>query len=387
MKLSQLCRAATLLLVLFLSGCALMPNSGPSKMQVLQQDKGEKPGSLPVVKVDDELARKLGASKKLPPFSQIFKTKSKKSYEIDAGDMLEVLIWETPPAILFNKDGTNPAGNMNAGSITLPPQMVLEDGTITIPFVGRVKVIGRPLGKIEEEITRRLAGKANSPQVMVRLSSNPTSHVSIIGDVRNSANIPLTPKSEKLLDALAAVGGVTQPLNKVSIQLSRHGINARMPLDKIVDDPKQNLTLMPGDVVVALFQPWTFSVFGATGRNMEVPFEASGISMAQALSRVGGLNDWRADPGGVFLFRFEDADLLDLPYNSKTTDGTIPVVYQIDFNKPSSFFAVQNFPIQDKDVIYVANMPSAELEKFLRMVGMVLTPALNLGRYNIEVSQ
>lgn len=363
-----------------------MPNSGPSKMQVLHQDKGEKPGSLPVVKVDDELARKLGASKKHIPFSQIFKTQSKSSYSIEAGDMLAVLIWETPPAILFNKNGTDPAGNINAGSETLPAQMVLEDGTITIPFVGRVKVIGRTLGKVEEEIVRRLAGKANSPQVLVRLASQPSSHVSVIGDVRNSGNIPLTPKGEKLLDVLAAAGGVTQPLNKVAIQLSRHGINARMPLDKIIDDPKQNLPLMPGDVVAALFQPWTFSVFGATGRNMEIPFEAAGISMAQALSRAGGLNDMRADPGGIFLFRFENADHLDLPYKPETTDGTIPVVYQIDFNKPSSFFAVQNFPIQDKDVIYVANMPSAELEKFLRMVGMVLTPTLNLGRYQLQVS-
>ena len=43
--------------------------------------------------------------------------------------------------------------------------------------------------------------------------------------------------------------------------------------------------------------------------------------------------------------------------------------------------------MQDKDVLYVANMPSAEIEKFLRMVGMVLTPTLNLGRYQLQVAE
>lgn len=364
-----------------------MPHSGPSKSKVQDMDKGDKPGSLPVVEVDDQLARKLGQNKKHVPFSQIFHSASPSTYAISPGDMLEVVIWETAPAILFNKTGANPAsGTVGPGFETLPPQMVLEDGTINIPFVGRVKVVNRSPGKIEDEIIRRLEGKANSPQVLVRLASKPSDHVSVIGDVKNSSNIPLSPKGEKLLDALAAAGGVTQPLNKVAIQLSRKGVNASMPLDKIIDDPAQNLRLMPGDVIAALFQPWTFSVLGATGRNTEVPFEAAGISLAQALSRSGGLNDFRADPAGIFLFRFEDPNHVDLPFKPETIDGKIPVVYQIDFSKPSSFFAVQNFPMQDKDVLYVANMPSAELQKFLGMVGMVLSPTLNMARYNLDAS-
>lgn len=388
MKQQQFYGSLILLLLLLLSGCALMPNSGPSRRQVLQQDKPETAGSIPVLKVDDALARKLGESKKYEPFSEVFHSKSSSSYTILPGDVLEVLIWESAPAILFNKNGTDPAASSKMGpaSETLPPQMVQDNGTINVPFVGRVKVMGRTLAKVEAEIASRLEGKATSPQVIVRLASSPSAHVSIIGDVKNSANIPVTPKGEKLLDVLAAAGGVTHPLNKVAIQLSRKGVNARMPLDKIIDDPKQNLRLMPGDVVAALFQPWTFSVLGATGKNQEVPFEAAGISLAQALSRSGGLNDMRADPAGIFLFRFEDAGLVDLPHNPEPIDGKIPVVYQIDFNEPSSFFAVQNFPMQDKDVLYVANMPAAELEKFLRMVGMVLTPTLNLGRYQLQVN-
>jgi len=38
---------------------------------------------------------------------------------------------------------------------------------------------------------------------------------------------------------LAAAGGVTQPLTRVSLQLSRTGKTATMPLDSIIRDPKQ----------------------------------------------------------------------------------------------------------------------------------------------------
>lgn len=373
--------------LLALQGCALMPNSGPSKRQVLQSDKPDDATGVPVIKVDEEIARKLGETKKTVAFSKVFGKSSIPPYTIGPGDVLEISIWETPPAILFKSLALDTAlGAMASGSEEIPPQRVMEDGTISIPFAGRVKVAGRSPAKIEADIASRLSGKANNPQVMLRVVDNPASQVSVIGDVNKSCNIPLTPKGERILDALAAAEGVSHPITKTSLQLSRKGVNARMPLDKIIDDPEQNLQLAPGDVVAALFQPWTYSVLGATGRNQEVPFEAAGISLAQALSRTGGLNDARADPGGVFIFRFEDAALVQAPTLRQPSDGKLPVVYQIDFNEPSSFFAIQNFPMQDKDVLYVANMPSAELEKFLRMVGMVLTPTLNLGRYQLQVN-
>ncbi|MDE7065873.1 MAG: polysaccharide export protein, partial [Desulfovibrionaceae bacterium] len=296
--------------------------------------------------------------------------------------------WETPPSILFGGVILDPkAGALSTGAEALPAQMVMDDGTVNMPFAGRIKVAGRSVREIESDITARLQGKANNPQVMVRVSANPTSQVSIIGDVAKSANMPLTPKGERLLDALAAAGGVTQPVTKVSLQLSRAGITAGMPLDVVVRDPAQNIPLRPGDILTALFQPWTFSVLGATGKNQEIPFEARGISLAQALARSGGLDDNRADPGGVFIFRFEDASLVEEPSGQLSANGKLPVVYQVDFNDPGAFFVTQNFPVQDKDVIYVANMPSAELEKFLRMVGMVLTPSLNVGRYQMQITQ
>jgi len=163
----------------------------------------------------------------------------------------------------------------------------------------------------------------------------------------------------------------------MAVQLTRKSTAATMPLDTVISDPKQNIPLMPGDVVATLYQPKIFTVFGAVGRSQEVPFEAQGISLAQALARSGGLDDTRADARGVFVFRFEDTRLVEAGKTpTPTADGTTPVIYQVSLRDPAAFFVTQNFPIRDHDVIYVANAPTAELQKFLNMVGAVFTPAM-----------
>jgi protein involved in polysaccharide export with SLBB domain len=149
-------------------------------------------------------------------------------------------------------------------------------------------------------------GKANQPQVLVRVIRNATSNVTVVGEVAASTRMPLTARGERLLDALAAAGGVRQPVGKVTLQLTRGEQVHALALDTIIRDPKQNIALQPGDVVTALFQPLSFIVLGATAKNEELNFEAQGITLAQALARVGGVQDRLADARAVFIFRFED---------------------------------------------------------------------------------
>ena len=73
----------------------------------------------------------------------------------------------------------------------------------------------------------------------------------------------------------------------------------------LVSDPSQNIVLQRDDVVTASFQPYTFTVLGAAGKNDEIRFEGIGLTLSQALGRIGGLQDDRADARGVFLFRSE----------------------------------------------------------------------------------
>lgn len=86
--------------------------------------------------------------------------------------------------------------------------------------------------------------------------------MTVLGEVVSNRRMPLTPRGERLLDALAAASGPRQPVGKTTIQLARSGRTASMPLDTIIRDPAQNIVLRPGDVVTALFQPYSFTALG-----------------------------------------------------------------------------------------------------------------------------
>ena len=375
---------SSFILMVTLSGCATLPDwissSGASREQIQQSHDTGRIEGIELIDVNDALARKLAEGKKLDQFADLFPSAGSNNYLIGPGDVIEVAVWEAPPAMLFGTLTSGTSTTITAtNSLTLPAQMVTEDGTIAIPFAGRIVVKGHTTGEIEANIVRHLKGKANQPQVLVRVAKNNTSNVTVVGEVTGSTMMPLTPKGERLLDALASAGGVKQPVSRTAVQLSRGNVTATMPLDSVIRDPRQNILLKPGDVVTALFQPLSFSVLGATGKNDEMPLEAQGISLAQALARSGGLNDSRADARGVFVFRFEDAKMVDLEEKSvRPATGTVPVVYAINLRDPASFFVTQNFPIQNHDVIYVSNSPEAEFAKFLRLVVSVAVPSVSI---------
>jgi polysaccharide export outer membrane protein len=134
-------------------------------------------------------------------------------------------------------------------------------------------------------------------------------------------------------------------------------------------------------VITAYFQPYSFTALGATGQNQEIPFEAQGISLVQALARVGGVQDNRADARGVFIFRFEEPDAVPEQAKGgiKTAENKVPVIYRMNLTDGSAFLTAQNFAVKNKDVLYVSNASSVELQKFLNILVSAVYPIVNVG--------
>jgi polysaccharide biosynthesis/export protein len=389
LKASRLLLTAAIA-VLLLNGCASSgggkgwnSSQGPSRSQVLKSGKNANADGIQIVDVNSDIAKKLLVSQRQALFSEVFGQSSKTAGTIiRAGDVIEVSVWEAPPATLFGGGAVDPSIAPSTTRVTtFPDQMVNDSGAINIPFAGQVPAAGRSARQVEKEILKRLAGKANQPQVLVRLMQNNSANVTIVGEVAKSTRMPLTPSKERLLDALAAAGGTRQPVDKVTLQLTRGSKVQALPLDTIIRDPKQNIVLQPGDVLTTLYQSNSFTALGATGKNEEINFEAKGISLAQALGRMGGLQDSRSDARGVFVFRLEEPTAINVNPDKPlmtTPDGKVPVVYRVDLKDPATFFAAQSFPIKNGDIIYVSNSPSAEFGKFLNTILSTVFPITSL---------
>ena len=98
------------------------------------------------------------------------------------------------------------------------------------------------------------------------------------------------------------------------------------------------------------------------------------------IARSGGLIDSRSNARGVFVFRFEPKAALTWPHQPvmTTAEGMVPVAFRIDLSDPASFFAIQSFPIENRDILYVSNAPITEIQKFLNVLFSVAYPTLAL---------
>ncbi|HIE5944435.1 polysaccharide biosynthesis/export family protein [Burkholderia cepacia] len=367
--------------VVGLSACSMVPTSGPSRSQISNAAAQSNPEGIQIVDVTDAVARKLYAERGTTDFSSILGNDTAFRQQLGVGDAVEISIWEAPPATLFggNVVETAIAGTPSgARGTTLPAQVVDGDGTINVPFVGPIKAAGRTPTQLQNYIVGQLKNKAHDPQVLVRLAKNETSYVTVVGDVVGSTRMQLSARGERLLDALAAAGGVRQPVDKITLQVTRGNTVASLPMETVIRNPRENVPLRAGDVVTALFQPYSFTSLGATGKNEEINFEAQGITLAQALARSGGLQDSRSDAQGVFVFRLENASALNWPNQPirTTVDGKVPVIYRINLKDPNSFFVSQSFMMDNKDVLYVSNAPVTEVQKVLNLVFSVVYPVV-----------
>lgn len=379
-------RVLASVLVLSLAACSSLGASGPTGANVRgASELNYADSNIHVLNLDAPVTSQLARYNRSLDFNSAFGLGQPSAMVIGYGDVVDVAIWEAPPAVLFGvtqNDFDLTAGPQAARSTGIPQQSVSESGTISIPFVGQLEVVGRTVQELEREIARRLRGRAHDPQVVVRLVQNEARTITVLGEVAQSRRLPLTARGERLLDAIASAGGTRKEVGQSSVRLARGATTVSMALDAIIANPSQNVMLQPGDVVTVLHQPFSFVALGAVGTNAEIPFEGDGISLAEALGRVGGLNDRNADIRGVFIIRLEHRDALEsmIPAGTRTTeDGRIPVIYRLDLSDPASLFAMQDFSIRDEDVLYVSTAPGADLQRLVSTLTSVAFSAVAIG--------
>ena len=377
----------------WLSNCAFLPSSGPSDSQIYR-GAGQESGnpSYQLIPVNDQVLRTIAARCSKVPYLSAGGRKSDNlfgqrglegfgaagSQAIAIGDVISVAIYETD-ASLFGPSlasGTLAVNPMTA----LPPQTVDRTGEISVPFVGRVRALGRLTGDLENDIKEGLKKKTADPQVVVSLADRKGGNLlSIAGDVKAPHQVPISLVGTRLVDAIAAAGGSTSAPYDTMVSVTRSGATRSDPLQEIYDIPAKNISLRPGDTVILRKRELNFLSFGSTGRVGSHPITVEDLSLAGAVAASGGPTDMQANPATIFLYRQEPVALLRaLGKTNLAGDGvTAPVIYQLDLRDPQGFFHANNFTVRDRDLIYYAPAGSSSVQKFMSLTNTFLAPAIS----------
>jgi polysaccharide biosynthesis/export protein len=351
------------------AGCALMPASGPSSWDVWAGQHDPKNVPYAFVRITPKVANAL--AKASPRLVAEFPDRRRPSdIRFGIGDIVSVTIFEATSGGLFipGEAGVRP-GNF----VTIPNQAVDVNGNISIPFAGTIRARGRTQVEIQQAIVDALKDRAIEPQAVVSIVEQRTSLITVVGDVGRPSRIPAQLTPERILDAITRAGGTAGPGPDEWVMLERDGRRALAPFGALIYEPANNIYVHPNDTIYVYREPQTFLAFGALGNQQQIPFGAWRITLAEAVAKAGGLRDEAADPASVFLYRGETRDVaqamgIDC---SKFQGPIIPVIYNINFRNPGSYFLATTFEMRNKDVIQVSNSVSVEATKFLTYVRLV----------------
>ncbi len=365
--------------LLALGGCAgFLTGAGPSTEDVVEQSA---PSSIPryeIVDIDSpviDILRRRRTDSFLAHFGDYRPSVEPK---IGVGDTVAVTIWEAGAGGLFSAPLVTDRFTTGSKSSTIPDQVVGRDGAISVPYAGRIHVAGRTTQEVQTVVERALAGKAIEPQVLINMPKSVSNSVTVTGEVVNGARVPLSVRGDRVMDVIATAGGIRAPVNETYVQLSRGNETVRVAMTRVSSDPRENIFMRPNDVLTLIRDPQTFIAYGATGRNAEIPFDAEGITLSQALAKAGGLLDFRSDPAGVFVLRFEPESVVRAlhPDSLLAVPGRVtPVVYRLNLRDTASFFIAQSFRVQNRDILYVTSAPINDVRKIMEVVGLLSGPA------------
>ncbi len=161
------------------------------------------------------------------------------------------------------------------------------------------------------------------------------------------------------------------------ITLQRAGRSATVQYSSLVARPGENVYVSPGDTIIVDRDRRTYLALGAAGLNGRFDFEESNLMLSEAIGKAGGLLDSRANPSVVLVYRLVPRVFLsDIGVNVARFGGdTVPVIFRVNFKDPAGFFAARRFPMQDKDIIYIGNAETVEVQKVLGVINSVTSTA------------
>lgn len=342
----------SLLLVLTLAGCAVIPGAHIPFDQ--DEDKSIDLESMVNIRtISPRLLQEMGVEPAAQPvFNRELEAQIHSyDYEVNRGDVLNITVWDHPEL-------TIPAGGDRSPSEA--GNWVHSDGTIFYPYVGEVDVAGLKVTEIREILRERLAEYIESPQVDVTVASFRSKRVYLTGEVKKPGTQPITNVPLTLLEAVSNAGGLTEVADWTNVTLTRNGKTERYSLRDLYrqGDTRENVLLRPNDIIhVARNDAAKIFVLGEVGKPSSLNIGRSDITLAEALAESGGFAQATADASGVFVIR-----------KAPDESGKIADVFQMHARNATALVLADQFTLQPRDIVYVTAAPIARWNRLIAQI-------------------
>jgi polysaccharide export outer membrane protein len=378
-----LARAVVVGAALSMAACGLIPTSGPASIDVKTENSSVPYGLVKLtpqaIAILAEFEPKELATLGLYELPGAFTDRRPPAnIKFGIGDVVSVTVFEAAAGGLFIpiEAGVRP-GNF----VTLPDQAVDNDGNISVPYAGAVKAAGRTNVQVQNEIIDKIKNRAIEPQVVVALSQQRTSLISVFGEVTTPLRYPAAASGaqDRILDSITRAGGIKGQGFETFVMLERQGKRAALPFASLVYEPRNNIFVQPGDRIYVYREQQKFLGFGATGQQGLFTFDAWRLTLVEAVGKVGGLLDIQANPGSIFVYRVEPRDVAEkLGVDvSRFATPVIPVIFSVSFLDPGGYFLASKMWMRHEDVIFVANAAAVDVTKFLNYLNTIMATTAN----------
>ncbi|KVT76643.1 sugar ABC transporter substrate-binding protein [Burkholderia territorii] len=284
------------------------------------------------------------------------------AYRIGPGDVLQITVWDHPELAAAQ-----------AGAQQTPPRaadpvagfVVDDDGNLTFPYAGTLKVAGLTAAGAQASVKRALGTIYRDPQVTLRVASFRSQQVYVDGEVHTPGALPVNDVPMTLADAIARAGGFTAAADQSDVTVVRDGVPVRIDLARLIErhrDPSA-IALRGGDLLrIGARDDNGVYVMGEVNRPLlALPKRSGRLTLSDALLQAGSINSNTADAAQMFVIR--------------GTQGGTPTVFHLDARSPLAMVLANQFELEPKDIVYV---DGNGLVRFSRVLSLLL-PSVNTG--------
>ncbi|PXX95640.1 polysaccharide export protein Wza [Halomonas sp. LBP4] len=272
-------------------------------------------------------------------------------YRIGKGDVLSIIVYDHPEL-------TIPAGGERSAAES--GNIVHTDGTIFYPYVGRLEVLGLTVAEVRDIIAQRLEPYVAMPQVEVRVAEFNSQKVNVTGAVAEPGPMPIRNVPLTVLDAINLAGGPTEEANWHEVILTREGEEIRLSLHDMLNNGElsRNRLLRDGDLLhVRDNTDQKVYVMGEVRDAQSLPMGSSRLTLTDALSEAGGINEGNANASGIFVIR-----------RASPEGDKLATVYQLDARNATALMLGTEFELEPTDVIYVTTTPLGRWNRVIRQL-------------------